>query len=161
MNIEEIYRLLKERLPYAEFELTDIKPIPILSISGNFLLPVAEYLRDNVDFAFDSLMCLSGLQLGEELAAVYHLYSNKHNHKVTMRVKAGTEDKSIPSLAAVWLAAEWHEREAFDMFGIRFDGHPDLRRILCPDDWEGHPLRKDYKPPLFWHEIPVTVDVSN
>jgi len=75
-----------------------------------------------------------------------------------VRVVTDRNDPVISSVAHVWPAADWHEREAFDLMGIRFSGHPDLRRILCPDDWEGHPLRKDYDFPLEYHGIPATTE---
>lgn len=79
-----------------------------------------------------------------QVAAIYHLYSMKHRHRLTLRVVMERDGARVPSVAHLWPAANWHEREAYDLVGIVFDGHPDLRRILLPDDWVGHPLRKDY-----------------
>ena len=75
-----------------------------------------------------------------------------------IRVEVPRSSATIPSVAALWPAADWHEREAYDMFGIEFTDHPDLRRILCPDDWVGYPLRKDYEFPLEYHGIPATTE---
>jgi NADH-quinone oxidoreductase subunit C len=75
-----------------------------------------------------------------------------------VRVETDRKAPSIPSVSSVWPAADWHEREAYDLMGIDFAGHPDQRRILCPDDWEGHPLRKDYDFPLEYHGIPATTE---
>ena len=75
-----------------------------------------------------------------------------------IRVVVDRNDPVIPSVADIWPTADWHEREAYDLMGIRFSNHPDLRRILCPDDWEGHPLRKDYEFPLEYHGIPGTTE---
>lgn len=81
-----------------------------------------------------------------------------HTWEFAVRVLTDRTQPSIPSVAHVWPAADWHEREAFDLMGIHFTQHPDLRRILCPDDWEGHPLRKDYAFPLEYHGIPATTE---
>jgi NADH-quinone oxidoreductase subunit C len=81
---------------------------------------------------------------------VYNLYSVSKSHRIRLKVRVD-DGESVPSVTSVWSTANWHEREVFDMFGIRFDGHPDLRRILMPEDWEGHPLRKDF--PLTKEEV--------
>ncbi len=75
---------------------------------------------------------------------VYHLYSHEHKQRLRLKAKIGGDNPEIASVTSVWRAANWYERETFDLFGIQFHGHPDLRRILMPDDWQGHPLRKDY-----------------
>jgi NADH-quinone oxidoreductase subunit C len=75
---------------------------------------------------------------------VYHLFSLRHGHRLRVKVSLGGEDPVIDSVVSVWETADWHERECFDLFGIRFRNHPDLRRILLPEDFEGHPLRKDF-----------------
>jgi len=107
-------------------------------------------------------MCLSGLEMLEQYFVVYHLYSMKYGHKITLRCgDLKNNEVIVPSVSSVWPTAEWHEREAYDFFGIRFSDHPDHRRILCPDDWEGYPLRKDYVPPDRWHNIPLTSILPN
>ena len=83
-----------------------------------------------------------------------------HRHTFAVKVYCPRDAASIPSVADLWPAADWHEREAFDMFGIDFPGHPDLRRILCADDWEGFPLRKDYVFPREYHGIPGSVELD-
>ena len=95
-------------------------------------------------------MCLSGVDLSpedEDLSVVYHLFSDVHLHKVVIKAVVSKENPHLPTVENTWKTANWHEREAYDLFGIVFDGHSDLRRILLPDDWEGHPLRKNYKEP--------------
>jgi len=157
MTAEEIGQRLTAAGLKAEFKPTT--PDPHLEIAREDLIKVSRMLRDDSDLAFDSLMCLSGLDWPDRNEVVYNLHSFKHSHKVNLKVRCPKEDPVIPTVSGIWPTAEWHEREAFDLIGIRFEGHPDLRRILLPEDWEGHPLRKDYKPPERWHEIPVTVQL--
>ncbi len=112
---------------------------------------VALFLRDAPELAFDYLMCLSGVDHADgNLGVVYHLYSMSEKHKATLAVRVPVSDPALPSVSKVWRSADWHEREAFDLIGVVFEGHGDLRRILCPYDWEGHPLRKDYKQPEYY-----------
>jgi len=91
-----------------------------------------------------------------ELGVAYHLYSHRHGHKFTVRLRFPRERNVVPTVSHVWPTAAWHEREAWDLLGIRFAGHPDLRRMLLPEDWVGHPLRKDYQMPDQWSEVPLT-----
>jgi NADH-quinone oxidoreductase subunit C len=84
---------------------------------------------------------------------VYHLFSYRHRHGIVLKVEADRAAPSVPSVEAVWKAANWMEREVFDLFGVEFPGHPDLRRVLLPDDWVGHPLRKDYQEAGGYHGI--------
>ena len=102
-------------------------------------------LKDNSETSFDYLFCLSGVDWGAELGIVYHLESIKHRHSIVVKVK--TEDREDPTFDSVWdiwRTAEFHEREVFDFFGIKFNNHPNLKRLFLTDDWVGFPLRKDY-----------------
>ena len=128
---------------------------PTIKISPNHILEVAKFLRDDDDMQFDYLSCLSGVDLKGKLAVVYQLFSMVKRHKITIRVEVPTENPSVPSVESIWRTANWHEREAFDLFGITFAGHPDLRRILLPYDWDGYPLRKDYQVPEFYNGMKV------
>ena len=157
MTAEEIGRRLPAAGMKAEFKPTT--PDPHLEIAREDLIKVSRMLRDEPDLAFDSLMCLSGLDWPDRYEVVYNLHSFKHGHKINMKVRCPKDDAVVPTVSGIWPTAEWHEREAFDLVGVRFEGHPDPRRILLPEDWEGHPLRKDYQPPERWHEIPVTVQL--
>ena len=117
-----------------------------LIVPASRLLEVAAYLRDSpgAQFDFCSDVTASDWPPRERrFDVIYCLYSTTLRHRVRLKVRAG-EGEAVPSVAGVWPAANWLEREVFDMFGIRFEGHPDLRRILMPDDWQGHPQRKDY-----------------
>jgi NADH-quinone oxidoreductase subunit C len=86
---------------------------------------------------------------------IYNLYSIPFNRHLTLKITVSRDSPQVSSVAGIWRTADWHEREAFDLFGIRFEGHPDLRRILMPADWEGHPLRKDYKHQDYYRDIKV------
>lgn len=112
------------------------------------LATVAKVLRDDERLRFEFCSSVSGVHYpddtGAELHAVYHLLSMTHNRRIRVEVSAPDGDPHIPSVVATYPTADWHERETFDMFGIVFDGHPSLTRILMPDDWPGHPQRKDY-----------------
>ena len=116
---------------------------------------IARFLRDDPALSFDSLMCLSGVDYKEKFAVAYHLHSMKHRHAIGMKAFLPRETPSLPTVDDVWPAANFHEREPVDLIGIEFEGSKDLRRILLPEDWEGHPLRKDYKYPDFYHGIKV------
>ena len=119
-------------------------------------LKVAKWLKSDEKLYFDSLQCNTGIDLGEGvLESRYNLHSMKHLHKVEIRIKISAEKPDIPSVEQVWRVADWFERETYDMFGINFIGHRDLRRILLPDDWEGWPLRKDYEEQETYHGIIV------
>lgn len=129
---------------------------PFIKVASASVHDIALFLRDEADLHFDYLMCLSGVDYGKNiLGVVYNLSSTSKRHKITLKVELPADKPEIQSLSDVWGIANWHEREAYDLFGIRFVGHPDLRRILLPEDWDGYPLRKDYKVPEFYHGMKV------
>jgi NADH-quinone oxidoreductase subunit C len=153
MSFEEISKLLSEK--FGSDVIMDVQSVglqPALYINPELIVPVCEELRDNKNTWFDFLSCLTGVDHGVEsnkFSVVYHLASIPHKHQLVLKVIIDHDRNSetLPtfhSVSGVWKTAEWHEREAFDLLGIQFEGHPDLRRILLPDDWEGYPLRKDY-----------------
>jgi len=111
------------------------------------LLQVCRTLRDDPAFDYTMLVDLCGVDLGVEadprFEVVYHLYSLTHRHRLRLKVRV-REEEAVPSVIEIWPNANWYEREVYDMFGVRFEGHPELRRLLMPEEWEGHPLRKDY-----------------
>ncbi len=122
------------------------------------LQPLAKALRDEADFAFEELIDLAGVDYSEygdgawqgpRFAVTYHLLSIKHNQRLRVRVFGDDDLPVVDSVVNIWAAADWYEREAFDLFGIVFDGHPDLRRILTDYGFIGHPFRKDF--PLIGH----------
>ncbi len=133
---------------------------PTFVVSRETLLDLATFLRDDPELQFRRLADLCGADfLGVERAmgrrarfeVVYHFHSFALKRWVRVRVPV-EDDEEVPSLTGLWAGANWYEREVFDLFGIRFANHPDLTRILMPDDWEGYPLRKDYQPPREPHE---------
>lgn len=129
---------------------------PFIKVAPGKLREIGTFLRDNDDMLFDTLMCLSGMDYaGGKLGVVYHLASMKKGHKIVLKTEVTRENPRVASVEAVWKTANWHEREAFDLLGVVFDGHPDLRRILMPYDWEGYPLRKDYQVPEYYNGMKV------
>lgn len=149
MTLEEIHTYLQEKFAEAEPELAQVEAgQPWITVAASCIPPLCRDLRDHDSLSFDTLMCLSGVhyQNEESFGVTYHLHSTRHRHTLVLKVVVPAESPTVPSVATIWRTADWHEREALDMFGIEFEGHPDPCRILCPDDWEGYPLRKDYKP---------------
>jgi NADH-quinone oxidoreductase subunit C len=143
----EIYSDLSARFDekVLEFQETETLNATVV-VKTTALAEVMSYLKSTVELDFDSLMSLSGVDrnIESDLEVIYHLYSLAQKHYITIRVTVARDNGVVPSVASIWRTADWHEREVFDMFGIRFDGHPDLKRILLEDDWEGFPLKKDY-----------------
>ncbi|WP_144205832.1 NADH-quinone oxidoreductase subunit C [Mycobacterium tilburgii] len=119
-----------------------------LHVHRSALPKVAQLLRDQFELRFEMCLGVSGVhyphETGRELHAVYPLQSITHNRRIRLEVSAPDEDPHIPSLYGIYPTNDWHERETYDFFGIIFDGHPSLTRIEMPDDWHGHPQRKDY-----------------
>ena len=110
---------------------------------------------------FDFLSCLTGVDNGPEadtMEVLYHLCSIPYHKQLVVKVLLDRKSPSVPTVSDIWRTANWHEREAYDLLGIGFDNHPDLRRILLPADWEGHPLRKDYVEQEKYHGITVAYD---
>ncbi|MCE9547591.1 MAG: NADH-quinone oxidoreductase subunit C [Planctomycetia bacterium] len=167
--LDRLKRDLGTKITGANLEAVD----PWIEVSPTGLPDVARYLRDSADLKFDMLMCISGVDYFEadpkkaektgwqpHLEVVYHLWSVPHKRSLVLKVMLPRwkndepgEIPDIPTVSDVWSTANWHEREVYDLSGVRFTGHPNLRRILCPEDWEGHPLRRDYVMPLEYHGI--------
>lgn len=146
---------------------------PWIEVSPEGLVEVCRYLKTEPDLRFDMLLNITVVDYFEpdpkkaakvtwqpHLEVVYHLWSVPHKVSLVLKVMLPrwksdqpVELPELPSVTGVWRTADWHEREAYDLSGVYFTGHPDLRRILCPEDWEGHPLRKDYEMPLEYHGI--------
>jgi len=158
MQTKDIYNKLKENFGEQVIELVELEAgsDSFINVNPSSIKDIAMFLRDNKEMQFDYLAMLTGMDYKDALGVVYHLYSIPLKHKVVLKVKLDRNKPIVPTIERVWKTANWHERETFDMFGIEFEGHPNLDRILCPDDWEGFPLRKDYVAPKEYNGIDAT-----
>ncbi len=158
MTPAEIHEILAERFGESILAFDNTSVDPFILVQPEAIAEVAPFLATDERLQFDSLMCLSGVEpdvKSDDLWVVYHLFSMTHRHTLVLKVSTPKEDPKVPTVEKIWRTANWHEREAYDLFGIIFEGHSDLKRILLPDDWEGHPLRKDYQEPEFYRGIRV------
>ena len=129
-----------------------------IKISAQDLVVAMEALYRNPTTYFDMLSCVTGIDNGVQAATmevVYNLYSIPFNHHLMVKVTLPRDQPALDSVSHIWRTANWHEREIFDMYGVNFMNHPDLRRILMPADWEGHPLKKDYSHQEYYRDIKV------
>jgi len=167
--LEALQQKFGDRITGANLEALD----PWIEVAPDALAAVCTFLRDQPQFRFDYLNCITGVdylhtdpkkaskaEWEPHLEVVYHLWSVVHKHSLVLKVmlprwKDGVEGQlpEVPTVSRIWPTADWHEREVFDLSGVHFTGHPNLRRILCPEDWVGYPLRKDYEMPLEYHGI--------
>jgi len=167
--VDRLKKRFGDKITGAQLEAID----PWIEVAPEGLPEVCQYLRDDRDLQMNMLNCISGVDYLEtdpkkaaktgwepHLEVVYHFSSTVKKHTLVVKVilprwKDGIEGRlpEVPSISRLWSGANWHEREVFDLSGVFFTGHPDLRRILCPEDWIGHPLRKDYEMPLEYHGI--------
>ena len=122
-----------------------------VTVKKDRIKDICLFLRDEPSLRMNHLSDLTAVDFsrypgdtGPRFEVVYNMISNVHRHRIRLKVRVPEEDPRIDSVSSIWQTANWHERETFDLMGIRFDGHPDLRRILLSEDWEGHPLRKEY-----------------
>lgn len=175
MNVESIYSRLEQSLPGQAVAHDFAALDPWIELKPEGLREVARWLRDEPDLRFDVLHCITAVDYFEpdakkaaqvawqpHLELIYHLSSTVHRHRLVLKVclprwrdDQPGELPEVPSVSNIWRTAGWHEREVFDLMGVRIEGHADLRRILCPEDWVGHPLRKDYTMPAEYHGIPA------
>ena len=146
MPTATILSKIKERLPGAVLDITEFAGEHILHVQGQDILKVLTELKDDGFNFLADLTAIDNLTLGgfERFAVSYHLLSHKTAERVTVKAYISEEKPSLPSVESLWKTADWQEREVFDLYGIRFEGHPNLIRIMNPDDFEGYPLRKDY-----------------
>ena len=162
MTAQQIATALQEKLPGRISAAFPTDKHPRVHIDAADWRAVAEFLHGDPQLKMDWLANLSGVDYAADgkMAVVYDLWSFDLHHTFAVKVFCPRDNPHVPSVVDLWAAADWNEREAYDMFGIVFDGHPDLRRILCADDWEGFPLRKDYVFPREYHGIPASVELD-
>lgn len=121
---------------------------PNFQVAAEAWPDLARLIRHREDLRFDYLFCLTCVDWKTHLIMVYHLSSTTHRHTMVVKVKLDRESPVIQTVCDIWRTAEFHEREVFEMFGVNFTRHPDLRKLILPDDWTGYPLRKDYEDPV-------------
>ena len=164
MNFEEIKNILTTRFAEGNIIIANQKSnLPILQVPEKLLVEICRFLAEDSRLFFDYLACLTAIDNGSEkgtMEVIYNLTSIPYEHNLAIKVVIPRQNMignpTLPTLSSIWKTADWHEREAYDLVGIYFEGHKDLRRILLPKDWEGHPLQKGYKEQEFYHGIKVT-----
>ena len=143
----EIAERLKERFLSEIIDIRQFRDQVFVSVRRERIVEICRFLHKDPDIQMDFLVDLCGVDYpGRKyrFEVIYNLFSIKFRHRIILKALIPEDEPSIDSVVSIWNTANWHEREACDMFGIVFNGHPDLRRILMPEDWEGFPLRKDY-----------------
>ncbi len=146
---QELIDFVKSKFSSSVLETSNQFNQASVSVRKEHLLEILECLRDDPVTQFDYLMDVCGvdyLEMGgiERFCVVYQLYSSQHNHRLRIKTYISESDLTVDTVSPLWLSAEWAEREVYDMYGIKFNNHPDMRRILNPDDFEGFPLRKEF-----------------
>lgn len=154
----DIYKLLSEKFggeTIIEHVMTGDEKKgfrdPFILVKTDAIADVSRYLKEDGQTQFDMLHLVSAVDWPDYFESVYHLFSMKIRHRAILKVRTPKDNPKVPSVTSIWPSANWHERECFDMMGIVYENHPDLTRILCPEEWEGHPLRKDYQMPEHDH----------
>jgi NADH-quinone oxidoreductase subunit C len=159
MDAKDIHEKLAARFGERVLSVDLEAASPFAVVATEAIADVAAFCKEDAELAFDNLMCLSGVDYpGEDpprMEVVYHLLSYTHHHTFALKVHVARENPAVPTVEGVWGVANFHERECWDMFGIVFTGHSDMRRILLPDDWEGFPLRKDWEDPEYYNGMHV------
>ena len=125
-------------------ELTNSKAIPVLLIAAAKWRDVVEFLKTDQEHAYDYLELFAGTDYKDYIEVVIYVYSTTHSRYISLKARTPRDDARLPSLTPVYAGANWEEREVYDLLGITFEGHPDMRRIMMDDEWIGHPLRKDF-----------------
>jgi len=155
MDATAIHARLQARFDAAVGDCTVAAKDPSIAVVAASIRDVGVFLRDDPDLRFEVLMNQTGVDYKAKglIQIVYHLYSYTHRHTIVVKVDVPRDAAVAPSVERVWRAAEWLEREIYDLLGVTFEDHPDLRRLLMPEDWIGYPLRKDFVEPEEYHGI--------
>lgn len=155
MTTNDVHERLKARFGDDVGPLSEAKIDPFCVVKRERLVEICRYLKNEPGLDLDFLEDETAVDWPkrEIIEVVYHLLSYKHRHSIVLKVETPRSAPSVPTVEGVWKTANWFEREIFDLFGVDFPGHPDLRRIMLPDDWVGHPLRKDYEEAGGWHGV--------
>jgi NADH-quinone oxidoreductase subunit C len=173
-EIDVLHDALKSQFGSAILAADTTALDPWIQVAPEGLPAIAAFLRDSPQWQMEMLNCITGVDYWQagtaatnvdwqpHIELLYHLSSLAHRRRLVLKVvlprwQSDIEGQlpEVPTVSHIWRTAEWHEREVFDLIGVRFVGHPDLRRILCPEDWVGHPLRKDYRAPAEYRGIPA------
>ncbi|MGC8862544.1 MAG: NADH-quinone oxidoreductase subunit C [Armatimonadota bacterium] len=141
---ELIEKAIRDSFPEAVREAVELDGVLNVRLESTALVGVCELLRSSPELGFDYLADITAIDWRNRIEVVYRMTNLRTNAKVVLRVDLDREKPEVDSVVKVWKGAEWQEREVYDLMGVVFRGHPDLRRILLPEDWEGYPLRKDY-----------------
>jgi NADH-quinone oxidoreductase subunit C len=146
MDAKDIYSALEKQFPGKVSEFKGEVLEPYLSVDGASIVEVCRFLRDSGGLNFEVLSDLTAVDWPKEekIQVVFHLFSYAKNHQIVLKVDLPRANPKIATVEGVWKVANWFEREAYDLFGVIFEGHSDLRRIMLPEDWVGYPLRKDF-----------------
>lgn len=158
LPFDQLFLIVKESCTASEPVADETSTPKGVKVHTGDLRKVCQNLHQNASTFFDMLSCLTAVDNGPvagTMEVVYNVYSIPFNHHLTLKVMVRRDHPEIDSVEDIWKTANWHEREAYDLFGIKFKGHPDLRRILLPGDWEGFPLRKDYKHQEYYRDVKV------
>lgn len=158
MDAAEIHARLRDRFGEQVKETDESVKDPFAVVEAEAIRDMCRFLRDADDLRFEVLCNQSGVDYKAQgyIEVVYHLYSYTHRHYVILKVRVPRDQPVVPSVEPVWKAANWLEREIYDLLGVVFRDHPDLRRLLMPEDWVGYPLRKDFVEPVEYHGISTT-----
>jgi NADH-quinone oxidoreductase subunit C len=156
MTINELHERLKAQFGDAVGPLSEPKIDPFATVKADRIVEICRWLKQTPGIEMDFCEDLTAIDWPKRnvIEVVYHLFSYRHRHGLVLKVEADRANPVVPTVEGVWKAANWMEREVYDLFGVGFTGHPDLRRVLLPDDWVGHPLRKDYQEAGGYHGIP-------
>jgi len=155
MKPDEIVLLLAEKFGSKIFESKPEALNPWSAVDPAAIVEVCSFMKSDERMLMDHLELLGGVDYKDRIEVVYVVYSMTFKHRYTLKCRLPREAAKLHTVESVWCAANWHERETYDMLGVVFEGHSDFRRILCPDDWEGYPLRKDYKAPMQYRGMKV------